>query len=93
VASIVQQNGRLIVSGDLNFSTVVKLWRESLPLFSSLGTLDFDLSNVRSSNSAGVALMIEWVKYAKNKNQVIKFIDVPQQLESIILAAGIKKIL
>ncbi len=93
MTSIVQQNGRLIVSGDLNFSTVVELWRESLSLFSSLSTLDFDLSNIHSSNSAGVALIIEWIKYAKNKNKVITFLNVPQQLESIISAAGIKKIL
>ncbi len=88
-ARIVEQNGRLMISGDLNFSTVVMLWHESLPLLSSMAVMNFDLSNINSSNSAGVALIIGWIKYAKNANKTIQFAGIPRQLESIVRTSGI----
>ncbi len=87
--SITNQNGRLIVSGDLNFLTVPILWEHSLPLLSALQELHFDLEKVTSSNSAGVALLIEWMKYAKSAKKKISFSHVPLQLTSIIQAAGV----
>ena len=68
-ASINYENGRLIVSGDLDFSTVMNVWNQSIALMSVPTELQFDLSNVISSNSAGLALLVEWIKYAK-KTQI-----------------------
>ena len=92
-ASISYQNSRLMVSGDLSFLTVMKLWNESLPLLSQCTNLDFDLSNVISSNSAGLALLLEWIKYAKRVNKPVAFHYLPAQLNSIIAVAGLKQIL
>lgn len=87
-ASIIQQGGRLIVSGDLNFATVAILWEKSQSFLFSLPALDFDLSQVSSSNSAGLALLVEWIKYANRANKPIKFTEVPSQLKSILSASG-----
>jgi phospholipid transport system transporter-binding protein len=86
---ITLQNDRLVVTGDLNFATVMDLWEQSLPLLAQCQRLDFDLSKVVSSNSAGLALMIEWIKQAKHSNKAITFYSLPRQLASIASVSGI----
>jgi len=88
-ARIVNQNGHLIVSGDLNFLTVPLLWEQSLPLLSAYLELNFDLEKVTSSNSAGIALLIEWIKYAENSHKKINFYHISPQLSSIMNALGV----
>lgn len=48
------------------------------------GTLTFDLAALEGCDSAGVASLIEAVKYAKQtKNQSLSYINQPQQLEEL----------
>jgi phospholipid transport system transporter-binding protein len=82
-----------VISGELNFTTAVKLWNESLALMAKASQLNFDFSAVPSSNSAGIALLLEWVKYAKLHQKSIRFNNIPKQLRSIITVSGIEKIL
>lgn len=81
-------NGRLMISGDLDFSSVRKLWEQSLGFLNSVDTIDF--SNVNSSNSAGIALILEWQRWAQiNKHKLI-FISVPKELQSISKLCGLE---
>jgi len=94
IATIKQQQDAIVVSGDLNFASVVALWNESLPLLAQQQrALHFDFSAVSSSNSAGLALMLEWFKYARQKNKSIRFQHVPQQLLSIMAVSGVRSLL
>lgn len=93
VAHIVADNGRLVVSGQLNFATAKKLWNASLPLLAIHNELHFDLAKVLSSNSAGIALLIEWVKYARRHQKIITFERLPTQLQSIAAVSGVSEIL
>ncbi len=90
-ASITVENNHLMISGELNFSTVTGLWNASLALLPQQNELHFDFSKVTSSNSAGLALLIEWLKYAKQKNKVINFKNIPPQLLSIAKVSGIEE--
>lgn len=90
IAHIYSQHGRLMVSGQLNFSSANKIWNASLPLLANQQEWHFDLSKVISSNSAGLALLIEWIKYAKQMNKVISFTRLPEQLQSIARIAGVE---
>jgi phospholipid transport system transporter-binding protein len=92
-AEIVENAGCLMVSGSLNFSTVVKIWNTSLDLLAKKTVLTFDLSNVTSANSAGLALLLEWRRYAQNNHQTISFTNMPAQLVSIASVAGVSGIL
>lgn len=87
--NIVNENGRLVISGDLNFLTVPKVWELSLPLISKAQELNFDLEKITFSNSAALALLIEWIKYAKENQKKIQFHHIPPQLTSIINATGV----
>ncbi len=92
-ASITSQNNSLVVAGELNFATVVGLWNQSLSLLAQSAQLHFDFQKVESCNSAGVALMLEWIKYAKSHHKTILFSHIPQQLNSIIAVSGIDALL
>jgi phospholipid transport system transporter-binding protein len=83
-ATIVDQNGRLRVSGELNFSTIPVLLKNSLPLLANgPPQIEIDLSQVTASNSAGLALLLEWSEYAKSNHQHILFTKIPEQLMAI----------
>ena len=88
-AMTADEKGQLIVSGELNFATIVGLWNQSLPLFTNRSQIDIDLSQVTQSNSAGIALLVEWIKYAKRTNKPILFHGIPAQLQSIAAVAGV----
>ena len=92
-ANIVNQENRLMVSGDLDFETVTALWRQSLALLARSPELQIDFTQVTAANSAGLALLIEWLKFARKNKKSIRFTHIPAQLISIADAAGIKKLL
>ncbi len=87
------EEGCLKISGDLNFQTVNHLWDASLPFLAKYRELHFDFHGVNSVNSAGLALLLEWIKYAKNHQKSLRFSHLPQKLRLIAEAAGLEKIL
>ena len=92
-ASIHCHDSKLVISGDLCFSTVTKVWRASLSLLVKQPHWLFDFSQVKSCNSAALALVLEWLKYAKRENKTIQLLHLPQQLLSIAKVAGVEQIL
>lgn len=88
-ASLIEEQGCLKISGILNFVTILKLWEESLSFFTKEQTLCISLADVTHANSGGLALMIEWIKYANDLNKTIVFKKIPLNLQSIIDIAGI----
>ncbi|SRR5579883_2237234 len=91
-AKIMLENDCLQVSGDINFTTAVSLWQESLPLISRSPRLAFDFSRVTTLNSAALALLLEWIKYAKRAGKKISFTGLSPQLLSLADAAGVAKL-
>ncbi len=77
------EGNQCFISGDLDFLTVPKLWKESLPMVANMPELTFDLSKVTSANSAGVTLLIEWLKFAQIKNKTITFVNIPDSILSL----------
>jgi len=92
-ARIYLENNHVFVSGEINFDTTVSLWNHSLPFFSHPEELIFDFSGVTKTNSAGLALLLEWIKYAKQAKKRIIFKNLPAQLTSVAAVAGINKLL
>ena len=85
--SIVQEN--IAVSGSLNFKNVVKIWRKSLGLFPDTPQFSIDLKDVTNCDSAGLCLLIEWLKWAKSKDKMINFKNLPDQLDAMAKLAGV----
>jgi phospholipid transport system transporter-binding protein len=83
----------LHVAGALNFNSVMSVYQQSLPLIAARPALHIDLSGVTSANSAGLALLIEWMKYAKSTRKEIQFKHIPESLLSMAKVAGVDKII
>src|SRR3990167_9976128 len=92
-ASITLQEEKFVVSGDLNFSNIPVIYEKGLREFNHHQQLLLDFSEVRSSNSAGLALIIEWLRYARKNNIKISFDNLPHQWLTIAKTSGIVEIL
>lgn len=75
--------GRFAVSGNLEIETATAAYAESMLKFSPFSELEIDLSGVVRADSAGLALLLEWIHWAKNTAREIRFKNVPDQILSI----------
>lgn len=75
--------GRLRVEGTLDFSTVNALVAEAGALFPAQGTLQIDLAGVGSANSAGLALLLEWLDMARARRLDLQYLNLPDSLQRI----------
>ena len=72
--------GNFKISGILDFTTVPSILEKSRSLFSSSTSINIDFSTVEHSNSAGLALLIEWMRNARLNNQQVSFHHLPLQI-------------
>lgn len=85
--------GRFGVQGELLVGTVGALWREAGERFAGQPFLRIDLAGVKRADSAGVALLVEWVREARLRGQDLKFTNAPAQVLTIIRTAGLDRVL
>lgn len=84
----------LAVLGELTFATVTDLWQQSQSLFNSeQSPILLDLKNVTQSDSAGVALLIAWVRDFKQQDREIFLVNPPEQMQAIIRISGLHNVL
>jgi phospholipid transport system transporter-binding protein len=81
------------LSGELDFDNVPGVWKESLALFSTAPALILDLMEVARTNSAGLALLIEWLRLARQQGKDIEIRNVPEQMRALISASGLDEML
>ena len=85
-------NGALRVSGELTFATVRDLFRESRAQFDGRRD-EIDLSAVTTADSAGLALLIEWYRWAERSGKQIRFVGVPAQLRALAKISDVDRLL
>ncbi|HEY0634256.1 MAG TPA: STAS domain-containing protein [Gammaproteobacteria bacterium] len=84
----------LRVSGELTFATVTALNREAAPLLGhASGTLVIDLGGVTRADSAGLALLIEWLRRVHRQGATLRFSHMPAQMHSIATVSDLEPIL
>ncbi|WP_455221887.1 STAS domain-containing protein [Kaarinaea lacus] len=81
--------GHFKISGVLNFETVPMVWQKSQSLFRGCASLAIDFAEVTHSNSAGLALLTEWMRLARANNQTIVFHHIPTQMQEIARVSGV----
>ncbi|MSS75937.1 MAG: STAS domain-containing protein [Methyloglobulus sp.] len=90
--SIVNEgSGNFIVDGDLIFSAMDKKTVSSFAFLSTSKQISVDLGGVGNADSAGLALMIEWVKYSRSKRVQLRFRNIPKQLLNLAKLSGLDK--
>lgn len=75
--------GRFRVSGVLNSATVTGLLKQSRERFAGTTRLEVDLGAVTEGDSAGLALLLEWLRLARQAKQQIQFNNIPAQISAL----------
>jgi len=86
-----QGAGHFLIDGDLTFATIDKHTMESFAFLNVSKDICIDLAQVTSTDSAGLALIIEWLKYTRTKRTHIKFKNIPKQLQALAQLSGFDK--
>ncbi len=90
----VSRDGDILhVRGELDFDSVAELWATTEALFADASLLRIDLSEVSRSNSAGVALLVQWLRQARHHQRELLFVDIPAQMCAIIRVADLETVL
>lgn len=85
--------GRFAVSGDCDFNTVSDILEQSKDLFARYDVLEVDLGGITQADSAGLALLLEWVNWAKHYVREISFKNMPEQVIAIARICEVEDLL
>jgi phospholipid transport system transporter-binding protein len=75
--------GRLLATGELGFATADQALRAGLALLPAGRPCIIDLAGITSADSAGLAVLIEWLSVAAGRGDNLVFDAVPSQLRAI----------
>ncbi|MBA3581647.1 MAG: STAS domain-containing protein [Gammaproteobacteria bacterium] len=77
------------LAGELNFVSVAELCEKIQPLLAAHALITINLVNVTQANSAGLALLLEWLKRAALAQKKLQFKNIPVNLKNIAEASGV----
>lgn len=83
----------LRVDGELDGENVPARLRQSADWFGRDQETIIDLGGVTHSDSAGVALLLEWTRDAQISGGTLRFINAPPQMRAIIDFCGLNDII
>ncbi len=75
--------GRFALEGEMNFDTAERILRSSEVPFEQFTRLEVDLSGVTDADSAGLALLLEWITWANHTVREIRFTSIPERIIAI----------
>lgn len=89
---VARHDGTFAINGLLTFETVPEfLNRTSTWLSSDSEMITIDMKNVSKADSAGLALMVEWLRQAREAKRRIRFVNIPEQLNHLIRVSGLQQ--
>jgi phospholipid transport system transporter-binding protein len=75
--------GRFAVRSELTFKSATAILAQSKRLFADFERISVDMSDVQEADSAGLALLLEWVSWARHFDREIVYENIPQQILAI----------
>jgi phospholipid transport system transporter-binding protein len=89
----VQGGERARVVGSLHFTTVSALLSVGTEAIGRNEASVIDLAAVTASDSAGLALLIEWLSVAKAANRTLRYENIPSQLRQLARLSEVEELL
>ena len=81
------------VSGALHFTTVSPLLEQGEAAINSGRAAVIDLSAVSVSDSAGLALLIEWLSVAKLAERTLRYENIPEQIQELARLSEVERLI
>jgi phospholipid transport system transporter-binding protein len=85
--------GRLQASGELTFDTAARALDQGARLIAGGSSWIVDLGQVRSGDSAGLAVLLEWLASAQRSGTSLDYENIPPQMLAIARISEIDKML
>ena len=86
-------DGQFALSGGMTFDTAEEILEVSGKMFDEHTQLQVDLSEVTESDSAGLALLLEWVTWANHSVREIRFTGMPDRVLAIARTTEVEPLL
>jgi phospholipid transport system transporter-binding protein len=89
---VTRHDGTVEISGRMTFETVPDFLRQTSDWLNvGSGALIIDLNRVSKTDSAGLALMVEWQGLARERGRALKYVNIPEQVQRIIHVSGLEQ--
>lgn len=94
-ANLVMDKDSARIDGDIDFSNVVELRNQGAQWLKGSAPQKscFDFSGVQACNSAATALLLDWLRTAKEVNKEITIENVPHRLRALMQLAELEDVL
>lgn len=87
-----QGGGRFAVNSDLTFQSLDTNALKNTAFLRDGKEITIDLGHVLNIDSAGLALLIEWLKLARNRRVRLHFKNIPEQLHKLVKLSGFEAV-
>jgi ABC-type transporter Mla MlaB component len=78
------QNGRFVLSGDINLSTASAIKSDGISQFKNYNSIELELRNVDNFDSSLITILLAWQRHLIRKN-IVFAISISQQSISMLL--------
>lgn len=86
------ENGFKIL-GLINFETVMQVYKQGIALLDRYKEVRLDFADVVHADSSAIALLLNWLRFAKKKQKTFVFVNLPSQLVEIANVCEVMPIL
>jgi phospholipid transport system transporter-binding protein len=86
------EGGELSVEGPITIGNVVSVVANGVALFDG-EDVTIDLGRVTEADSAAVSLLLEWRREAARRRLQIRFLNMPQNLQSLMQLYGVSELM
>ena len=85
--------GHFGLSGEMTFETAERILVASEEPFEQHTRIEVDLSGVTKADSAGLALLLEWITWANHTVREIRFEGMPEKISAIAKTTEVESLL
>ena len=85
--------GKFSLSGKMTFHTAGTILRVSEEMFEEHTRIEVDLGGITDTDSAGLALLLEWITWANHTVREIQFTDMPPKIDAIAKTTEVDSLL
>jgi phospholipid transport system transporter-binding protein len=87
--------GRFAARGALTFANARSARNEGLSALhaSSAGDLEVDCAGITHSDSAGLAVLLDWLAVVKREGRPLRFVNLPAGLMAVARISGVEEML
>jgi phospholipid transport system transporter-binding protein len=86
-------DGKFSLKGEMNFDTAGDILKDSEQPFEKHTRIEVDLTGVSDTDSAGLALLLEWITWANHTVREIRFTGVPAIIDAIAKTTEVDNLL